>query len=174
MEHSEPHEETEAYFMTDSPDQLSMAEHTDDGQDGSDGLEEHENGSHRVYGPYRVNGKNEEVYKSDDEGSEEEQGVRVHKHEHHLGGSGDGASREDLSEEDDEEGEEDEEEDDDDEPALKYERLGGSVHDLLQKDSASALAHSHQRLVCSLLFSIAFANYFGVGSRYTCWHYSRT
>lgn len=51
---------------------------------------------------------------------------------------------------DEEEGEEDEEdEDDDEEPALKYERLGGSVHDLLQKDSASALAHSKQRLVRS-------------------------
>jgi hypothetical protein len=38
----------------------------------------------------------------------------------------------------DTEGEDDEEEDE--EPALKYERLGGAVPDLLQKDSASALA----------------------------------
>ena len=47
----------------------------------------------------------------------------------------------------DEEDEEDEDEEDDEEPALKYERLGGSVHDILVKDSASTLAYSHKRLV---------------------------
>ncbi|OBZ70108.1 Vacuolar protein sorting-associated protein 41 [Grifola frondosa] len=41
----------------------------------------------------------------------------------------------------------DEEDEDDEEPALKYERLGGITHNLLQKDSASALAYANQRLV---------------------------
>ncbi|KAI0940385.1 hypothetical protein AcV5_001504 [Taiwanofungus camphoratus] len=35
---------------------------------------------------------------------------------------------------------------DDEEPALKYERLGGITHNLLLKDSASALAYANQRL----------------------------
>ena len=47
----------------------------------------------------------------------------------------------------DEEDEEDEDEDEDEEPALKYERLGGISHQLLQKDSASALAYANQHLV---------------------------
>jgi hypothetical protein len=42
--------------------------------------------------------------------------------------------------EDDDDGDEDEEEEE--EPALKYERLGGAVPELLQKDAASALAIS--------------------------------
>lgn len=54
---------------------------------------------------------------------------------------------EDLEEEEEEEQEEEEDEEDE-EPALKYERLGGPVHDLLQKDSASVLVHSNKRLVC--------------------------
>ncbi|PIL28149.1 hypothetical protein GSI_09686 [Ganoderma sinense ZZ0214-1] len=52
-------------------------------------------------------------------------------------------SEEDVT---DEEDQEDEDEDDDEEPALKYERLGGISHQLLQKDSASALAYANQRL----------------------------
>ncbi|KAF7354801.1 Vacuolar assembling protein [Mycena sanguinolenta] len=48
-------------------------------------------------------------------------------------------------EEDDDE-EEDDEEDDDEEPALKYERIGGSFSDLLKKDSASALCISKSRM----------------------------
>lgn len=47
----------------------------------------------------------------------------------------------------DEADDEDEDDEDDEEPALKYERLGGSTAELLQKDSASALAYSTQRLV---------------------------
>ncbi len=54
---------------------------------------------------------------------------------------------EEETDEDDEEEDEDDDEDDDEEPALKYERLGGIAHQLLQKDSASALAYSNQRLV---------------------------
>lgn len=41
----------------------------------------------------------------------------------------------------------DEEDDDDDEPALKYERLAGSVPDLLLKDSASSLAVTDKLIV---------------------------
>ncbi|KAF5330256.1 hypothetical protein D9758_014441 [Tetrapyrgos nigripes] len=54
------------------------------------------------------------------------------------------------SEEHDEEGaeedsdEEEDEEEDDEEPALKYERIGGSIPDLLKKDSASAMAISNK------------------------------
>ncbi|KAI0315153.1 vacuolar assembling protein VPS41 [Amylostereum chailletii] len=46
----------------------------------------------------------------------------------------------------DEEDDEDDEEDDDDEPALKYERLGGSFQDLFKKDSASSMAISNKLL----------------------------
>lgn len=57
----------------------------------------------------------------------------------------------DEDEDDDESGdEEDEDEDEDDEePALKYERIGGSLQDLLKKDSASALAIANKTLVCT-------------------------
>ncbi|KAH9910297.1 uncharacterized protein B0H18DRAFT_1130398 [Fomitopsis serialis] len=37
-------------------------------------------------------------------------------------------------------------EDEDEEPALKYERLGGITHQLLQKDLASAIAYANQRI----------------------------
>ncbi|KAG5644802.1 hypothetical protein DXG03_007624 [Asterophora parasitica] len=47
---------------------------------------------------------------------------------------------EDEEDEEEEEEEDEEEDEDDDEPALKYERIGGSVPDLLKKDTASALA----------------------------------
>lgn len=50
--------------------------------------------------------------------------------------------------EEDEEEEDEEEDEDEDEPALKYERFGGVLHDLLQKDSASAVAYANKRLVC--------------------------
>jgi len=53
----------------------------------------------------------------------------------------------------DEEGEEkegeSEEEEDDEEPSLKYERITCAVPDLLNKDSASALAVSNKLLVIS-------------------------
>jgi len=62
--------------------------------------------------------------------------------------AGEGSGGEDEDEEDEEE------EEDDEEPALKYERLGGITHNLLQKDSASALAYANQRLV-SILYMFA-------------------
>jgi hypothetical protein len=43
--------------------------------------------------------------------------------------------------------EEDEEEMEDEEPALKYERMGGSTHELLDRDSASSLAVSSKLFV---------------------------
>jgi len=46
-----------------------------------------------------------------------------------------------------EHGDEDSDEDEDEEPALKYERIGGALPDLLKKDSASALAISNNLLV---------------------------
>jgi hypothetical protein len=53
---------------------------------------------------------------------------------------------EDEGDEDDDE-DEDEDEDEDVEPTLKYERFGGAFHDLLKKDSASALVVSNKFLV---------------------------
>ena len=55
----------------------------------------------------------------------------------------------------DEEDEEDEDEDEDEEPALKYERLGGISYQLLQKDSASALAYANQHLVRPLTWLVS-------------------
>ncbi|KAJ7265984.1 vacuolar protein sorting-associated protein 41 [Mycena haematopus] len=52
------------------------------------------------------------------------------------------SSEEEDNTETESEGEDEEEEDDDEEPALKYERIGGSFPDLLKKDSASALCIS--------------------------------
>jgi vacuolar protein sorting-associated protein 41 len=86
----------------------------------------------------------------DDTASEEERerptvtkGVLSHIiHDH----SDDNPEHEEESDEEDEE-EDDEDEDEDEEPALKYERFGGSIHDLLQRDSASALAISNKLMV---------------------------
>jgi hypothetical protein len=52
-----------------------------------------------------------------------------------------------VDEDEGEKSDEDSEEDDDEEPALKYERIGGDLPDLLKKDSASALAISNNLLV---------------------------
>src|SRR5882757_9814497 len=59
-----------------------------------------------------------------------------------------------------EEGETEEEEADDEEPSLKYERITGAVPDVLEKDSASALAVSNKLLVISsiIIFFIATLN----------------
>ncbi|TDL30074.1 vacuolar assembling protein VPS41 [Rickenella mellea] len=64
-----------------------------------------------------------------------------HEHEH---GEEEEDSGEDESEEDDDDDDddEDEDEDEDEEPTLKYEKMPGNAHDLLEKDSASALAVS--------------------------------
>ncbi|KAH8092455.1 hypothetical protein BXZ70DRAFT_950969 [Cristinia sonorae] len=82
-------------------------------------------------------------------------------HEHsdgdgeHSGGEGysdvgDSGSDEDgdgtEDEEEDEDVEEDSDEEDDEEPALKYEKFGGVLHDLLKKDSASAVSYANKRL----------------------------
>src|ERR1700733_2588590 len=61
-------------------------------------------------------------------------------------------------EEDESESEDEEEEEDDEEPALKYERIGGSIPDLLKKDSASALFITNKLMVktrfgCSYSFN---------------------
>lgn len=81
-------------------------------------------------------GESEEVASGVDEGGEDmhTNAEQVHNEEDYDG--------EEYGEEYDEE--------DDEEPALKYERLGGSIHDLLQKDSASALTYSRQHLVRSV------------------------
>jgi vacuolar protein sorting-associated protein 41 len=65
----------------------------------------------------------------------------------------------DADETEEEDEEEDEDEDEDEEPTLKYERLGGSVHDLLQKDSAAALVYSNKRLVCLLFIHVWSSTY---------------
>ena len=77
-----------------------------------------------------------------------------------LGESGqvNGEDREhsgDLDEHDSEEYESDDDDDDDideeeEEPVLKYEQLGGGAQDILDKDSASALAVSSRFMVCIL------------------------
>lgn len=64
------------------------------------------------------------------------------------GGEG-GSDEEDYDSEEDEEYDEEDDEDDE-EPALKYERLAGSVPDLLLKDSASSLAVTEKFIVRSL------------------------
>ncbi|KAJ7149078.1 hypothetical protein C8R43DRAFT_925340 [Mycena crocata] len=57
------------------------------------------------------------------------------------------SEEEEVEGDDEEEDEEDDGEDDDDEePALKYERIGGTLPDLLKKDSASALSISKSLL----------------------------
>ena len=79
--------------------------------------------------------------------------------DHTTHDSEEGSDGEDCgSEEDGDYDEEDDEDDeDDDEPALKYERLTGSVPDLLLKDSASSLAVT-DKLVVRALQSLCLSN----------------
>ena len=136
--------------MLDSPDRMSMAEHEDD-RERSDGGEDRgspvQNGGGSVNGKGREDNDKEsedEEEEDDVEDEDEEQEQAAHAHEH----SGpEDAGEEELDDEYDEEDDAEYDVDDDEEPALKYERLGGMVHDLLVKDSASILAYSHQRLV---------------------------
>jgi hypothetical protein len=65
----------------------------------------------------------------------------------HSEGSGE-EDDDDSEEGDHDDDESEEEEDDDEEPALKYERITGAVPELLKKDSASALAISHNIMAC--------------------------
>jgi vacuolar protein sorting-associated protein 41 len=92
---------------------------------------------------------------SDSPGEMSEVEVDDAAHEEHADDEEDRESEENdqgnsEDEEDEEEDEEDEDEDEDEEPALKYERIGGSVSDLLKKDSASALAISNKIMVRAL------------------------
>jgi hypothetical protein len=63
-----------------------------------------------------------------------------------------GTDEDDEDDEGDEDDNEDEDEDEDVEPTLKYERFGGAFHDLLKKDSASALVVSNKFLVRDAIF----------------------
>ena len=67
-------------------------------------------------------------------------------------GEEEGSDEDDYDSEDDEDYDEEGDEDDD-EPALKYERLAGSVPDLLLKDSASSLAATDKLIVRTLKLS---------------------
>ncbi|KAI0748728.1 vacuolar assembling protein VPS41 [Daedaleopsis nitida] len=80
-------------------------------------------------------------------GDEEKEGVPGNGEAHHNI-EGDGGSDDDETDEEDDDDDDDDDEDDEDdeEPSLKYERLGGIAHQLLAKDSASALAYSNGRL----------------------------
>ncbi|KAF9449029.1 vacuolar protein sorting-associated protein 41 [Macrolepiota fuliginosa MF-IS2] len=81
---------------------------------------------------------------SDNEQEQVEHQVNSHRRTEEEEGDGEDGDDDEDDEEDEEEDEEDEEdEDDDEEPALKYERITGAIPDLLKKDSASALAISH-------------------------------
>lgn len=128
-------DEHESRYVTDSPDNLSDVE-----------PEDHDPGALVRNGHARLN-----AHESEDDRTED--GEEYEK-------DGDRDSEEDV-EEDDEDDEEDEDEeddeDDDEEPALKYERLGGSTQDLLRKDSASAIAYSHERLVSAFIRLYALA-----------------
>lgn len=104
--------------MTDSPTQLSDSSDTE-----VDDSRRHGHGRFRDE-PDNSDGTDEDDDVDDEEGEDEED------------------EDEDVEEEDDED-----EEDDDDEPALKYERIGGSVPDLLKKDSASSLAVANKLMV---------------------------
>lgn len=61
-----------------------------------------------------------------------------------------GVSDADDYDSDDDEDCDEEDDEDDEEPALKYERLAGSVPDLLLKDSASSLAVTEKLIVRTL------------------------
>ncbi|TCD63875.1 Vacuolar protein sorting-associated protein 41 [Steccherinum ochraceum] len=115
-------QEKPANGLTASPEALSTI--------GS--VHEHLNGAQEGDGGYAARGPGGSDAES--EGIEEE--------EDGDDGSGEGESGEDREDED----EEDEEDEDEDEPALKYERFEGVLHDLLKKDSASAVSYANKRL----------------------------
>lgn len=75
---------------------------------------------------------------------------------------GEEGPQEEEEEDDDEEEDEDDEdeEEEDEEPALKYERIAGSVPDLFKKDSASALTVAGKQMVrtSSLHFTASLMN----------------
>lgn len=74
--------------------------------------------------------------------AEEEDGV-TNRYDEELHSESDEERTDDREHEEDE----DEEDEDDEEPALKYERIGGSIPDLLKKDTASALSIANKLMV---------------------------
>lgn len=109
---------------------------SDDGKEHADG--DRVNG-HRRAGHHKAPQEDEED--EDEERDEAEDKSEEGSYEDEE--SGDEEDEDDGDEEEDEE----EDEDDDEEPALKYERITGAIPDLLKKDSASALAISHNIMV---------------------------
>lgn len=131
-----------------SPEKISATENAT-GHDGQR-TEEHENGQHVYDSPEEESEEESADEKGDSEGSERlgDAGEGVGAVDNHDTIEDGDEDQDDGDEEDDEDDEdEDEDDDDDDEPALKYERIGGSVQDLFKKDSASAIAVSPTRIV---------------------------
>ena len=118
-------------FVSNSPDQMSEVE--DEGAEDNAILEGE--------GGHSVNDVDQETYGINGNGG------RILRHNGDEESDGQEYEDSEASEGDEEDDEDEDDEDDDEEPTLKYERLGGSVHDLLQKDSASALAYSQKKLV---------------------------
>ena len=119
-------------FVSNSPDQMSEVE--DEGAE-DNAILEGEGGHSR-------NDIDQETYEINGHS-----GGRILRHNGDEESDGQEYEDSEASEGDEEDDEDEDEEDEDEEPTLKYERLGGSVHDLLQKDSASALAYSQKKLV---------------------------
>lgn len=135
---------------TDSPEDMSDAGNSHESRtelaaNGASHMVEHNDDQHST--EENAHDESEDRETEEESGSEQPEGTEDEDQDE---GDGGGEGEEDEYEDDDEEDEEDEDEDedeDDEEPALKYERLGGITHNLLQKDSASALAYSNQRFV---------------------------
>lgn len=68
--------------------------------------------------------------------------------DHTASGSENGTSSEGADDDDGDDSDEDEDDSEDDEPALKYQRIIGSIPDLFKKDSASALTVCNKLMVC--------------------------
>ena len=119
-------------FVSNSPDQMSEVE--DEGAEDNAILEGE--------GGHSVNDVDQETY-----GINGHSSGRILRHNGDEESDGQEYEDSEASEGDEEDDEDEDDEDEDEEPTLKYERLGGSVHDLLQKDSASALAYSQKKLV---------------------------
>ena len=156
-------EEEVPHLVTDSPDQLSLAEahedeeghqdkgvengdahggqHSDREDEGESEDEEEETEDGEDASDGEQEGGTAEAPDAPDARRTPEHSVDEPEHNYTVNDEGEGLGSEDEDDDDDDD------DDDDEEPALKYERLGGSVHDLLQKDSASTLASCNQRLV---------------------------
>lgn len=73
--------------------------------------------------------------------------TNISQAESDLDGTDEGESYDGSDGEEEDEEYEDDDEEDDEEPALKYERIAGSVPDLFRKDSASSLAVANKLMV---------------------------